>query len=117
MFNQYGGFMKLFDKQNVDADNFSQGLEVLANSGICSGCKAEIPNHSRGEEERCEIRRCCSGKKYSVCSECGEFPCETLRSNPGVLKFHTIENLENINKIGLQRWIDDWWKDYIMSKT
>jgi hypothetical protein len=116
MFNQYSGFTKLFGKQNVDVDNFSKGLEVLANSGICSGCKAEIPDYSRGEEERCAIRRCCSGKNYSICSECEKFPCETLRNNPGVLKFHTIENLENIDKIGLQRWIDDWWKGYIMGK-
>ncbi|MFW9910829.1 MAG: DUF3795 domain-containing protein [Candidatus Thorarchaeota archaeon] len=116
MLDQYGGFTKLFGRNEIDADNLARGLEVLANSGICSGCKAEIPDYSGGEEERCEIRRCCSGKGYSVCSECDDFPCELLKNNPGVVKFHTIENLKDIDRIGLERWIDEWWKRYIMNQ-
>jgi hypothetical protein len=117
MFNQYGGFKKLFNNQKIDPENFALGLETLTSSGICSGCKAEIPDYAKGEEDRCEIRRCCSGKDYSICSECDDFPCVTLRNNLGVVKFHTIENLENIKKKGLKQWIDDWWKGYIISQA
>ena len=113
LFSEYAGFAKLFDREGVDADGLLRGLNVLANSNICSGCKAEIPDYSGGEQDRCEIRRCCSGKGYLLCSECDEFPCEVLRSNPGVIRFHTIENLQNIDKMGFERWVDEWWIDHV----
>jgi len=33
------------------------------------------------------------------------FPCQTLRENPGVIKFHTIENLQEMRRIGTESWI------------
>ncbi len=106
MINEYGGFKKLFEGK-VDFENLTKGLQVLAESSICSGCKAET-----GANERCDIRRCSSNKGFDLCSECGEFPCEVLRTNPGVIKFHCIENLNEINEIGFEKWIDKQWSEY-----
>jgi len=104
--NEQGGFKRLL-KGKANIDDFRTGLEIIAQSSICSGCKAET-----GANERCQIRRCCSSKGFDVCSECSEFPCETLETNPGVIKFHCIENLEEIKKIGLEKWIDKQWSEY-----
>ena len=116
MFESYGRFVKQFQRNDIDSDNFSRGLEVLAESGICSGCKAEVPNYSNGEKDRCDIRQCCYEKELSLCSECPSFPCAKLETNPGVIKWKTIENLKAIEKIGLKQWIDNHWKEYT-SKT
>ncbi len=107
MINEYNGFKRLFEKK-VDTKNLLQGLKILADSSICSGCKAET-----GADERCAIRRCCSSRGFVLCSECSEFPCVTLREHPGVIKFHCIENLREIEKIGLDKWIDKQWSTFI----
>ncbi|UCG91077.1 MAG: DUF3795 domain-containing protein [candidate division WOR-3 bacterium] len=104
--DEQGGFKRLLNgKANID--DFRTGLEIIAQSSICSGCKAELTAN-----ERCQIRKCCSSRGFDLCSECSEFPCETLKTNPGVIKFRCIENLEEIEKIGLEQWIDKQWADY-----
>jgi hypothetical protein len=35
-----------------------------------------------------------------------------LESNPGVIKFHCIENLQEIKDKGLKAWVDRQWKGY-----
>jgi hypothetical protein len=112
MFQDYGGFVERFQREGIDGDNFLRGLEVLAQSQICSGCKAEVPDYSKGEKDRCDIRQCCSERGYSLCSECSSFPCSKLKANPGVIKWKTVENLKVIEKIGLKQWIDNQWRDY-----
>ncbi len=107
MIEEYDGFQKLFAGR-VDTNNLLLGLKLLAQSGICSGCKAEIA--TRAEDDRCQIRQCCSQKGLDLCSECSEFPCEVLANNPGVIKFHCLENLREIREKGLQRWIDRQWQ-------
>ena len=97
---------------DVEVDNFKAGLNNLAQSSICPECKAEAGTHKPGED-RCKIRECCFGKGYDLCSECAEFPCERLKSNPGVIRFHCIENLREINDEGLNAWIDRQWKNYV----
>ncbi len=110
LFQEYGGFVKQLQAEGVDGDNFSQGLQILAESKICSGCKAEIPDYLKGEKERCDIRQCCFERGFSLCSECASFPCSKLKSKPGVVKWRTIENLKAIEKVGLEQWIEDQWK-------
>lgn len=104
MLHEYDGFKRLL-KGNVNSDTVIKGLSILAESTICSGCKAET-----GANERCAIRRCCSQKGFDLCSECDNFPCEILKTNPGVIKFHCLENLTSIDTIGLKQWIDQQWK-------
>ena len=98
--------------ENVDAENFTTGLKNLADSSICPGCKAEV-GVRKPDEDRCKIRQCCYNKGYDLCNECSDFPCETLGSNPGVIKFHCIENLQEIKEKGLKAWIDRQWKNYV----
>ena len=95
----------------INIENFKLALEILANSGICSSCKAEIKE--RPEEDRCRIRQCCSRKGYDLCNECPEFPCNLLKNNPGVIKFHCIENLMEIEEKGIEHWINKQWKEYV----
>jgi hypothetical protein len=107
MVNEHDGFKRLFEGR-VNAHNLAKGLQILAESGICSGCKAEIEK----KNDRCEIRQCCFKKGFQLCNECAEFPCETLKTNPGVIKFHCLENLIEIKEIGLKMWIDKQWSEY-----
>lgn len=100
MIQEYDGFQRLF-QDKVDINNVTKGLIKLVDSTICSGCKAET-----GADDRCAVRTCCSCKGYDLCSACPDFPCETLKSNPGVIRFNCIENLQEIEKIGLKAWID-----------
>ena len=102
---EYNGFQKLFEGK-VNSANLIRGLEILAESGICSGCKAEIKS-----DDRCKIRQCCSEKGFDLCSECSEFPCEMLKTNPGVIQFHSLVNLQEIAEMGFEHWIDKQWEE------
>jgi hypothetical protein len=111
MLEQYG-FRKLLEGE-VDYENLKLGLQILANSGIDPGCKADVAENP--EEDRCRIRQCCVGRGLDLCSECTHFPCELLRTNPGVMKFHCIDNLNEIKEKGIRYWIDKQWQDYLGS--
>jgi hypothetical protein len=98
--------------EEVDIKTFKIGLRNLANSSICPSCKAEVGIHKPGGD-RCRIRECCASKGYDLCNECSEFPCDTLKSNPGVIRFHCIENLQEIKEKGIKEWIDLQWKNHV----
>ncbi len=106
MLDDYG-FGRLLDGK-VDKENFRKGLEIIANSGICSGCKAEIAEDPA--RDRCAIRQCCYRKGLSLCGDCPEFPCEQLKSNPGVIKFGCIENLREIADKGVEFFVRRQWQ-------
>ena len=110
MVEEYG-FRKLLVGK-VDIENLKQGLKILANSSIDSGCKAEAEENP---EDRCKIRQCCFKKGFDLCNECSDFPCDLLKSNPGVIKFHCIENLQEIKEKGIKPWIDRQWKEHLVS--
>ncbi len=112
MFELYGGFKRLLDGE-VSSDDVRRGLEIVANSSICSGCKLQIQPDG---EDRCDIRQCCSRRGFHNCSECDDFPCETLLNNPGVQKFGCIENLNRIKQIGIESWIDEQWRFFAEDK-
>ena len=78
MLEEYG-FKRLLEGK-VDVENLKLGLQIVANSGICSGCKAEISKNP--EEDRCRILQCCFGKGFYFCIECSELPCELLKPIP-----------------------------------
>jgi len=106
MINEYG-FTRLLEGK-VDIENLKTGLEILANTPIDTGCKSEAKENPN---DRCKIRQCCFKKGFDLCSECSDFPCELLKTNPGVIKFHCIENLQEIKEKGLKHWIDKQWKE------
>jgi hypothetical protein len=107
---EFYGFRKLLDEK-VDRENLKRGLEILAQSSICSGCKAEIAESPN--QDRCQIRQCCFGKGFDLCNECSEFPCNVLKSNPGVIKFGCVEKLKEIKQKGIESFIDKQWSDFI----
>ncbi|NIN00296.1 MAG: DUF3795 domain-containing protein [candidate division Zixibacteria bacterium] len=108
MVQEYG-FKRLLEGQ-AERDNLVKGLEVLSQATICSGCKAEVAESPK--QDRCQIRQCASGKGFELCSQCSDFPCDILKSNPGVLKFGCIENLKEIQDKGLDRWINRLWAEF-----
>jgi hypothetical protein len=93
----------------VGSEGFRRGLESVMRPSICPGCKAEAPIRKPGKD-RCEIRQCCFRKGLDLCSECDDFPCKTLETNPSVIKFHCLENLKCIRNQGLEHWIDREWE-------
>lgn len=101
---------------DVDINVFKKGLRRLANSSVCPGCKADAGTHG-AKGDRCKIRACCYGKGYDLCNECSLFPCEMLKNNPGVIKFHCIENLNEINEKGIKYWLDRQWDTYVTGYT
>lgn len=104
------GFTKLLQGK-ADRDNLKTALEIVAGSGICSGCKAEIAKQAK--DDRCRIRQCCFGKGFDLCSQCSDFPCDTLKENPGVIKFGCIENLKEIEEEGIRSWVDKQWSRFV----
>ena len=96
---EQNGFSRLF-KDKVDSENFLKGLKIISEDTTCSGCKLE-------KREKCEIMRCALKKGVENCGECKEFPCEILKKNPWIIKFHTIENLEEIKRIGFEKWVKE----------
>lgn len=112
MLEEYGFKRLLGDKSN--AANFKRNLQILANSGICSGCKSEVAKNPK--EDRCKIRQCCSRNGYALCSECTNFPCKLLKNDPGVIKFQCVENLIELKKKGTKHWVDKQWKAFVKSR-
>ena len=108
MLEEYG-FKKLLAGR-VYKGNLELGLRIIADSQICSGCKAEVAKDA--EEDRCDIRQCCYRKGFDFCLECPSFACELLEANPGVIKFHCIENLLEIKDKGLENWVDKQWQEF-----
>ncbi len=106
------GFRKLLEGR-ADVESLKSGLEILAGSGICPGCK---PEAEEKPDDRCKIRQCCFKKGLDLCSECPDFPCEVLRSNPGVIKFGCIDNLNEIQEKGFEVWVERKWKEHISSQ-
>jgi len=110
------GFSRLL-KDKVDVDNMKEGLKILANSSIDSGCKADLAERlSRGEKtenDRCQIRQCCFSKGFDLCNDCSDFPCDLLKSNPGVIKFNCIENLREIKQLGIEQWLNKYWNKHV----
>jgi len=110
------GFNRVL-KGKVDVENMKEGLRLLANSSIDPGCKADLAERfSKGEKpenDRCQIRQCCFSKGFDLCCECSSFPCDLLKSNPGVVKFNCIENLMEIRQIGIEQWLNKHWDKYV----
>ena len=107
------GFNKLLEGK-IDKENLVKGLEILSKSSICPGCKPGIIKEPN--VDHCQIRRCCSHKGFDMCSECADFPCDLLQSNPGVIKFRCLDNLTMIKEKGIQEWLDRKWREYVCAK-
>jgi hypothetical protein len=75
----------------------------------CAGCRVE---DRCGE---CLIRKCAQEKKLTYCGDCEEFPCKRINdfSSDGIFHhFETIENIKNIQKNGIDSWLNDQKNKY-----
>jgi len=104
VFEEYG--LNRYIEDEIDVGKFLHALEILGNLGVRSGCKAEIKQ--KPEEDRCKIRQCAYYRGVQLCVECDNFPCDLLKSHPGVIKFGYIDNLLEIKEKGL-KWLDKQW--------
>lgn len=105
-------FQKLFADEDI-REGIVQVLTKQASS-LCPGCKALVNNPK--EAYICKIRQCCSGKNLDLCSECEDFPCETLVNHPTATGLHSVENLREIEGKGIESWLGRRWKEYIKSQ-
>lgn len=102
------GFKKQLEEE-IDIDEFRSGLEIMALSNICPGCKAEAGR----DPDRCDIRACAHNKGVDLCIECSDYPCDVLLNNPGVQRFDCLENLKEIEEEGFKKWVDGQWLEYV----
>lgn len=79
-----------------DTEQLIAGLRWLASSGGCLGCLA-----GAGWPE-CPIRRCAQAKEVRGCSDCGDYPCDTISVEEAT---HQRELIEKIRAAGLERYI------------
>lgn len=80
----------------------------------CPGCKALVDDPTIGYI--CRIRQCCSSKNLDLCSECEEFPCQSVSNHRTVTKLHGIENLMEIREKGIESWLDRRWEEFTKSQ-
>lgn len=84
-----------------DYSELKKGLKWLINDRmVCQGCR------SKGALMTCEIKNCAKNKGVAFCYQCEEFPCNKLfeiqRDHPD-----NIENIKRIQKIGVEKWIEE----------
>ncbi len=91
--------LKLFadTAKAFDYEEFMKGLEWLSEeiSPCVGGCRGG------GGWADCPIRKCSIQKGFRFCHECSEFPCPVLKKYPS-----RIEELDEIKKMGLEKWIE-----------
>lgn len=69
----------------------------------CPGCRLE---NNCGP---CAIRDCAISKGIGTCAECGDFPCDRLKSFNADGKPHhaeSIPNLELLSRLGEEDWLE-----------
>ena len=62
--------------------------------------------------EQCEIRECVIAKNKQWCYECEEFPCEKLLKFQSDWKSPIVDNLREMKKIGVEKWLERLDKEY-----
>jgi hypothetical protein len=82
------------------------GSENLSVADIqCRGCLSAEPFVFC---RTCEIRDCATGKGYSGCHECAEFPCRHVENFPmAVGKKVILRAVPHWREVGTQQWVED----------
>ena len=73
---------------------------------VCGGCRGEmtIPFCAR-----CGMRKCAISRGLDFCSQCPEFPCETLAAfRNDDMPHHSVvlRNLGRIWELGVEKWLE-----------
>ncbi len=70
----------------------------------CEGCRSSTLFSYCAE---CSIRKCVLEEKgLEWCYQCESFPCQMLRDFQSYWRMPIVENLREIQKIGLDRWLE-----------
>jgi len=90
------------------------GLEEVDFKDVaCGGCRSSILFKYCAE---CSLRDCASEKGVEWCYECEDFPCQMLSDWQSRWRMPTIENLREIQKLGLENWLEQMEKKWVCPK-
>jgi hypothetical protein len=109
-------FASFWTEPNLEAFLKSKGVNFEKNDLKlqCHGCKSDdVFIYCKS----CEIRECAINKNVEHCSDCDEYPCEIFSNWKKLQVFlpHIKSqqgNLDAINEIGVDRWIEDQEKQW-----
>lgn len=90
-------------QEKIAKDIFGEDAEVKPEQIACDGCRGAMDVHWSGE---CKIMLCIREKELLACSECAEFPCETLEEFWAKGYESAKENALRQKEIGLENWLD-----------
>lgn len=84
------------------AARFDRPMEDLQ----CDGCRAERRGFYCRE---CKMSACTREKGIDFCNECGEYPCEDLKTFQAAMphRMELWENLARIGEVGYEKWFEE----------
>ncbi len=92
----------LFSDALKDYDKFVEMLGFMTELKCDSMCRDKTDKSTS-----CQIRKCCRGKGYYACYECGDFEvCEKLESMKDLHRDSCVKNLKAIKEMGLEQWVE-----------
>jgi len=77
---------------------FRKGLDFFSKEDSWLVCR-KCCRGGDGNPE-CEIRKCCEEKELDLCPECGDFPCEKVEGDAGL-----IERRKEYIRLGKDEWL------------
>lgn len=92
--NDDNGLVKMAEEWNARRDDLN-----------CTGCKTAT---TASFCSNCGMRTCAMDKGLSFCSECSDFPCDTIKDFRNDRAPHhsaIFENLEEIGARGVEAWL------------
>ncbi len=81
------------------------GLEEIDFKDIaCEGCRSSVLFEYCAQ---CSIRKCVlEEKELEWCYQCEDFPCEMLLDFQSYWRMPIVENLREIQEVGLNKWLE-----------
>jgi len=79
----------------------------------CEGCRSSVLFKYGAE---CSLRKCASEKGVEWCYECEGFPCNKLKDWQSYWCTPLTENLREIQKLGLEKWLEQQKKKWVCDK-
>lgn len=90
---------------------FAERAKLSEEEMKCLGCRSDTLSHYC---RTCNLKTCAKEKGIDFCGECGEYPCEELKSFQAAMP-HRIElwkSLEEIRNNGYEQWFYEKVQDY-----
>jgi len=102
-------------KRKITLGMLNRMMKIPSDRPLCKGCRGECGNCLLHESEGlCKIYQCTQEKGIHNCSECEEFPCESLYPSKilaDIAPHNTkVTNLCLIKKYGVETWGEKYSK-------